>query len=78
MCKPTKKIRIKFNEDVLEALRVKYGYTIDYIRKSIRGDRVGFVPDKLSKEYKTLKLADEKIKQDAKNELTKKANELIE
>jgi hypothetical protein len=78
MCKPTKKIRIKFNEDVLEALRVKYGYTIDYIRKSIRGDRAGFVPDKLSKEYKTLKLADEKIKQDAKNELTKKANELIE
>lgn len=78
MSKRTKKIRIKFNEDVLEALHIKYGYTLDYIRKSIRGDRVGFVPDKLAKEYKALKLADEKIKQDAKNKLTHKANELIE
>ncbi|RQO37920.1 hypothetical protein DBR39_13610 [Chryseobacterium sp. KBW03] len=53
MDKPTKK-RIKYNEDILNVLRSRYGYTFDFIRKSLRGDRVGEMPDQLIKEYKEL------------------------
>ncbi len=75
MNKPTKK-RIKFNEDVLNALHKKYGYTVDYIRKSIRGDRVGYVPDILVKEYKKLDAEDIQAKAELKRQLQEKANKL--
>lgn len=44
MDKRTKK-RNKYNEDILVNIHSKYGYSIDYIRKSLRGDRVGEMPD---------------------------------
>ncbi|MDN3621306.1 hypothetical protein QWY81_17700 [Polaribacter undariae] len=75
MCKPTKK-RINFNEDILNALNVKYGYSIDYLRKSIRGDRTGIMPDQLKKEYKKLVAEDKIIKEKARALLQEKANNL--
>tara|TARA_R110002126_G_scaffold78629_1_gene195619 strand:+ start:8280 stop:8510 length:231 start_codon:yes stop_codon:yes gene_type:complete len=75
MCKPTKK-RINYNEDILSALNIKYGYSIDYIRKSIRGDREGVMPDQLKKEYKKLVAEDKVLKADAKKKLQEKANNL--
>nr|WP_294922127.1 hypothetical protein [uncultured Flavobacterium sp.] len=56
MSKPTKK-RIFYNEKILEQLEKKYGFTIDYIRKCLRGDRTGVMPDQITKEYKSLEAA---------------------
>lgn len=56
MNKRTKK-RNKYNEDILVFIHNKYGYSIDYIRKSLRGDRVGEMPDIIIKEYKALEKA---------------------
>lgn len=53
MSKPTKK-RINYNTDILIELKNRYGYSLDFIRKSLRGDRVGEMPDTLMKEYKAL------------------------
>lgn len=75
MSKSTKK-RINYNEDILDLLKERYGYSIDYIRKSLRGDRVGVMPDTLIKEYKKLEIADKKIKSEAKKALLDKANKL--
>ena len=67
MDKPTKK-RNNYNEDILNALNAKYGYSIDYIRKSLRKDRQGLMPDTLIKEYKQLEAAAKKtIEEKAKN-----------
>lgn len=56
MRKPTTK-RMNFNKDILNKLKSKYGYSIDYIRKCLRKDREGIMPDKLIKEYKRLENA---------------------
>lgn len=56
MSKPTTK-RMNFNKDILNKLKSKYGYSIDYIRKCLRKDREGIMPDKLIKEYKRLENA---------------------
>ena len=53
MSKPTKKRR-NYNEDILTVLASRYGYSLDYIRKSLRGDRVGEMPDILKNEYKAM------------------------
>ncbi len=56
MHKPTKK-RINYNTVILNTLKDRYGFSIDYIRKSLRGDRVGEMPDTLKKEYKAMENA---------------------
>ena len=67
MDKPTKK-RNNYNEDILNVLADKYGYSIDYIRKSLRGDRVGEMPDILKKEYKAMDVeAKKSIKEKSKS-----------
>jgi hypothetical protein len=53
MDKPTKKNK-KYNAVILNVLQEKYGFGIDYIRKALRGDRVGEMPDVLKKEYEAL------------------------
>lgn len=53
MDKTTQK-KTSYNTVILNVLSNKYGYSIDYIRKSLRGDRVGVMPDELRKEYKAL------------------------
>ena len=50
MNKSNKK-RINYNEEALEALKKKYGYSIDYIRKCLRGDRNGIMADAIKKDY---------------------------
>ncbi len=61
--------RNNFNEDILNLLINRYGYSIDYIRKSLRGDRVGIMPDTLIKEYKKLESASKKALQEKANNL---------
>ena len=75
MSKPTKK-RNNYNEEILNALNSKYGYSIDYIRKALRRDREGVMPDTLIKEYKILEVEHRKIKEAAKQKLQEKANNL--
>ena len=53
MDKPTKN-RQTYNTFILIELKNRYGYSLDFIRKSLRGDRVGEMPDILKKEYRTM------------------------
>ena len=53
MDKPTKK-RQTYNTVILNELKNRYGYSLDFIRKSLRGDRVGEMPDTLKKEYRIM------------------------
>ncbi|UFK27484.1 hypothetical protein [Elizabethkingia phage TCUEAP3] len=67
MDKRTKK-RKNYNTEILNVLTSRYGYSVDFIRKSLRGDRVGEMPDVLKKEYKILENeANEAIKNKAES-----------
>lgn len=48
------KKKVYYNTEILRQLEKKYGFTIDYVRKCLRGDRTGVMPDTVAKEYKTL------------------------
>ena len=48
------KIRRIYNQDILLILQERYGFSLDYIRKSLRGDRIGLLPEKINKEYDDL------------------------
>lgn len=66
MNKPTKK-RESYNSDVIETLIKKYGVSRRYITMSLKGDRVGLLPDRIIKDYKIFKQTidnalDEKLK----------------
>ncbi|GIZ10249.1 hypothetical protein [Flavobacterium sp. UMI-01] len=50
MNKSNKK-RSNYNEEALEALKKKYGYSLDYIRKCLRGDRTGLMADAIKSDY---------------------------
>ena len=50
MNKSNKK-RTYYNEEALEAIKKKYGYSTDYIRKCLRGDRTGLMADAIIKDY---------------------------
>ncbi len=43
-----------YNQNILKQMQERYGLSISYIRKSLRGDRIGIIPSKLIEEYKTL------------------------
>ena len=64
--KRTKK-RNNYNEDILNSLATKYGFSVDYIRKCLRGDRLGIMPDQIIKDYAQLEKA-------AKDAIDKKIN----
>lgn len=64
MSKPTK-TKQNYNEDILIILNKKYGYSADYIRKCLRGDRTGIMPDEVVKDYKALENASKKAIQKA-------------
>lgn len=68
--------RKNYNTGILIALKKKYGYSIDFIRKSLRGDRVGVMPDTLKKEYKALEKAAEELEIQKQVTLENKANNL--
>lgn len=48
----TKRKKQTYNEDAISELKKKYGFTRDYIVKSIRGDRNGTLPLQIAEEYK--------------------------
>ncbi|MFB9076433.1 hypothetical protein ACFFLS_24470 [Flavobacterium procerum] len=48
------KTKESYNQDVLKLIQIKYGYSYDYIRKSIRGDRLGDVSNTIKAEYNKL------------------------
>ncbi len=54
------KKRANLNAEILNTLQERYGFSLDYIRKSLRGDRKGILPDKLIQEYKALDAAAKK------------------
>ncbi len=49
--KDAAKKRNLYNQDILEHIQQRYGFSLDYIRKSLRGDRTGILPEKILKEY---------------------------
>ncbi|MEP6806222.1 hypothetical protein [Flavobacterium sp. FlaQc-47] len=48
------KTKPSYNQEILKIIKNKYGYSDDYIRKSIRGDRVGHIADMIKVEYNKL------------------------
>lgn len=53
-----------YNNTIIAELVVKYGFTRNYILKSIRGERVGSIPIKIQEEYKSLlSLSNQAIRQ---------------
>lgn len=50
----SRKKKNNYNEEAMAVLQERYGYSLDFIRKSLRGDRVGIMPDVLKKEYRAL------------------------
>ena len=72
----TKQKRKTYNTGILNVLSEKFGYTEDYIRKSLRGDRTGIMPDKLKKEYKILEKDANALEKESKKNLQEKANNL--
>lgn len=53
MSKSSKK-RNSYNTDVIEALINKYGFSSQFIRQCIRGDRNSATADIIRKEYKAM------------------------
>ena len=51
------KKKVYYNTEILRQLEKKYGFTVDYVRKCLRGDRKGVMPDTVAKEYKSLENA---------------------
>jgi hypothetical protein len=63
------KTKPSYNQDVLKIIKIRYGYSYDYIRKSIRGDRSGEISDMIKTEYN-------KLNNEAKKAIELKTKEL--
>jgi len=48
------KTKPSYNQDVLKIMKNRHGYSLDFIRKSIRGDRASLTSDMLRAEYHKL------------------------
>lgn len=72
----TKQKRKNYNTGILIVLSEKFGYSEDYIRKSLRGDRTGIMPDKIKKEYKILEKEAKDLDKESQRKLQEKANNL--
>ncbi|MFB9079641.1 hypothetical protein ACFFLS_07115 [Flavobacterium procerum] len=48
------KAKQNYNKEILVMIKEKYGFSFDYIRKAIRGDRTGMIPDRMKTEYEKL------------------------
>ena len=68
------KSKPSYNQDVLKIIKEKHGYSYDYIRKSIRGDRVGIICDLIKTEYKRLDNEYKIVRESQANRLKKKIN----
>ena len=68
--------RNNYNMGILTILSEKYGYPYDYLRKCLRGDRVGEMPDRVKKDYKALEREAENLEKLNQEKLKEKANDL--
>jgi hypothetical protein len=68
------KIKASYNQEILEIIKGRYGFKFDYIRKSIRGDRVGKFPEIMKKEYYQLEKESQKAIADKANDLGTEPN----
>ncbi|WP_291145996.1 hypothetical protein [Flavobacterium sp. UBA7680] len=68
------KSKPSYNQDVLKIIKEKHGYSYDYIRKSIRGDRVGIICDLIKAEYKRLDNEYKILRESQSNRLKKEIN----
>lgn len=68
--------RNKYNAGILSVLEEKYGYPFDYLRKCLRGDRVGDMPDQVKKDYKILEREALDLERENQKILKEKANQL--
>lgn len=68
------KSKPSYNQDVLKIIKEKHGYSYDYIRKSIRGDRVGIICDLIKAEYKRLDNEYKILRESQANRLKKEIN----
>lgn len=64
-----RKTKPSYNQDILKIIKNKYGYSDNYIRKSIRGDRVGHISDMIKTEYN-------KLNNESKKAIENKAEQL--
>lgn len=62
MNKPTKKTAT-FDPATIKEVANVFSYSEDYIRKCIRGDRVGIMPDEVKKMYTKIMMAKHKASQ---------------
>lgn len=69
MNKSKQKSKPFYDPDVLNKLHELYGYSKDYIRKSIRGDRTGIIPERLKKQYNQMIKASKKAKEEQLKEI---------
>jgi hypothetical protein len=57
MNKLTTNNRRIYNQEVLEELIAKYGFSRRYIRMAITGDRVGKLPEEIKKDFNAMSKA---------------------
>lgn len=60
-----------YDRDVIETLIEAYGFSNNYIVKAIRGDRTGYFPDKIKKEYHQMVNAAKQAKEEKLNQILK-------
>jgi len=70
--KEKKNTKANYDSDVINTLKEIHGYTAHYIRMSIRGDRVGIMPDRIKKEYHSMANAALKARKEKLNQILKK------
>lgn len=70
MSKGKQKPRTYYQEDIIRILHERHGYTKNYIRMCLSGDRIGLMPDRIKKEYQQMVTASKKaVEEVAKNQI---------
>lgn len=64
-----RKKNINYNTVAIDELVKKYGFSRDYVLKSIRGDRTGLIPTRIQDDYNQLDRASKIAIQNKANEL---------
>jgi hypothetical protein len=62
----------KFDTEVIQDLQELHGYSNNYIRMSITGDRVGIMPDRIKKQYHSMANAALKAREEKLNQILNK------
>jgi histidinol phosphatase-like enzyme len=70
--KEKKNTKPSYDTDVIATLKELHGYTAHYIRMSIRGDRVGIMPEKIKKQYHSMANAALKAREEKLNQILNK------